>query len=329
MQRMKHIAPLILSVIALSAAGPWNVAAAQPKPSPDSTHPVVMKLAADQVATAKLGPLDAFTPAPNQPAIGGAGGPRREIFGFALASSLSDPTVGYPSWNFSLLTTVAFIGLHVQDDGTFAPDSGASVWNSSQLTSLISTAHSHATKVVLTIILQDFAAGTPHMCAALTHIATTVTNTVAEVKAKGVDGVNVDYEGLNGACGSPTDPSWARHNLTSLIGNLRSSLPAGSYLSVDTYASSAADPLGFCDVPMLSPSVDSFFVMAYDLEYSNYARPPTNCNGFCLGPTAPTSGYYYNDTSVASQYIAAVPASKVILGVPYYGRKACVGAATP
>ena len=32
----------------------------------------------------------------------------REVFGFALASSLSDPTLGYPTWNFSLLSTVAF-----------------------------------------------------------------------------------------------------------------------------------------------------------------------------------------------------------------------------
>src|SRR6202521_1812894 len=171
MQRMKQIVSLLVSVVALTVIAPWNVAAAQPKPAPDSTHPVVMKSAADQVANANIGPLQPFTPAPAQAAIGGAGGPQREIFGFALASSLADPTVGFPSWNFSLLTTVAFFGLHVQDDGTFAADSGASVWNSSQLTGLISTAHSHATKVVLTIILQDFAAGTPHSCAALTHIA--------------------------------------------------------------------------------------------------------------------------------------------------------------
>jgi hypothetical protein len=70
--------------------------------------------------------------------------------------------------------------------------------------------------------------------------------------------------------------------------------------------------------------VDSFFVMAYDLEYSNWSRAPLNCSSMCLGPTAPLGSYYYNDTAVAAQYVAAVPASKVILGVPYYGRKACV-----
>src|SRR5258708_5390441 len=113
------------------------------------------------------------------------------------------------------------------------------------------------------------------------------------------------------------------------MASLRSALPQGSYLSVDTYASSASDPAGFFDVPGLNASVDSFFVMAYDLEYSNYSRAPTSCGSFCLGPTAPLTGYYCNDTSTAQQYTSTVPASKVILGVPYYGRKACVASATP
>jgi spore germination protein YaaH len=305
-------------------------AAAQGAPSnPDPTHPRDMQQAGTQVAGARLGTLQPFVAPPSVPAVGAASGPQREVFGFALASSLADPTVGYPSWNFSLLSTVAFFGLHVNDDGTFATDSGSTVWNSSQLSGLLAVAHSSGTKVILTIIVQDFSSGTPHMCSALMHTATTITNTVAEVKAKGVDGVNVDYEGENGSCGSPTDPSWARHNFTTFVGSLRSALPSGSYLSVDTYASSAADPRGFFDVPGLGAVADSLFVMAYDLEYSNYAHSPTNCSSFCLGPTAPLTGYYYNETSTASQYLSAVSASKVILGVPYYGRKACVAGASP
>ncbi len=287
-----------------------------------------MQQAASLVATAPSAALQPFTTPAQLPAVGGAGGPQREVFGFALSSSLSDPTVGYPTWNFSLLSTVAYFGLHVQDDGTFAADSGWSVWNSSELTGLLNAAHSHGTKVVLTIILQDFAAGNPHMCAGLMHGGTTITQTVAEVKAKGVDGVNVDYEGLNGSCGT-NDSSWERHDFNNFAAALRGQLPGGSYLSIDTYASSATDPLGFFDVAGLGPAVDSFFVMAYDLEYANYKRAPLNCSSFCLGPTAPLSGYYYNDTSTASQYTAVVPASKVILGVPYYGRKACISGTSP
>jgi hypothetical protein len=116
--------------------------------------------------------------------------------------------------------------------------------------------------------------------------------------------------------------------MSNLASMMRSSLGSAYYLSVDTYASAAADPLGFFDVPTLNGFVDSFFVMAYDLEYSNWQRPPLGCATMCLGPTAPLSGYYYNDTATTSQYTATVPASKVLLGVPYYGRKACVANGT-
>src|SRR5450759_1421265 len=257
---------------------------------------------------------------------GGSSSLQREVFGFALASTLSDPTVGYPSWDFSLVSTVAFFGLHVNDDGTLASDSGMTVWNSSQLTGLLGAARSHGTKVVVTVILQDFSAGTPHMCAGLANRATTVSQTVSQVAVKAGDGVNIDYEGLNGTCPNGQN---ARSMMTDFAHQMRAALPAGSYLSVDTYASSAADPLGFFDVLGLNSFVDSFFVMAYDLEYSNYSRPPVSCARLCLGPTAPLSGYYYNDTTTAGQYTAVVPAAKVILGVPYYGRKACVSSTAP
>jgi hypothetical protein len=255
-------------------------------------------------------------------------GPHREIFGFALASSLADPTFGYPSWDFNLVSTAAFFGLHVGDDGRFANDNGWSVWTSSQLSGLVGTAHSHGAKVVLTVILQDFGANTPHMCAGLSRGSATISLAVSEMRAKGLDGINLDYEGLNGSCGT-SDSSWARHSFTNLTASFRSAMPAGSYLSVDTYASSATDPLGFFDVPGLASSADSLFVMAYDLEYSNWQRAPLSCSSFCLGPTAPLNSYYYNDASTANQYMSVVPASKVILGVPYYGRKACVSSATP
>jgi spore germination protein YaaH len=322
---MKHLVPALLVLLLLSALVPNRAfATSQSAATADSTHPVVMQQVADSVAAAKLGPLQPFTRAPRVAAVGGAARLQREVFGFALASSLSDPTVGFPSWNFSLLSTVAFFGLHVNDNGTFAADSGSNVWNSSQLTGLLSAAHLAGTKVVLTIILQDFSAGTPHMCAGLANRATTVSQTVAEVTGKGVDGVNLDYEGLGGSCANGQSP---RSAMTDLAHQLRGALPIGSYLSIDTYASSAGDPAGFFDVPGLSPNVDSFFVMAYDQEYSNWRHAPLNCSSFCLGPTSPLTGYYYNDTTDASQYMAAVPASKVILGIPYYGRKSCVASA--
>jgi spore germination protein YaaH len=251
----------------------------------------------------------------------------REVFGFALASSLSDPTVGYPSWNFDLLSTVSYFGVHVDTTGHFASDNGWTVWSSSALAGMVSIAHQHGTRVLLSVILQDFSPNTPSMCAGLNHADTTVAQAVSEVAAKHVDGVNIDYEGLDGACGS-SDPYWAQHALNTFAQKMRAGLGSSLYLSIDTYAGAAADPYGFFDVAGLANYVDSEFVMAYDMEYSNYASSPTYCPRFCLGPTSPLTGYRYNDSEVLSRYISIVPAGKIILGVPYYGRKACVSNAT-
>src|SRR5260370_38673844 len=93
----------------------------------------------------------------------------REVFGFAFASSLGDPTIGYPSWNFSLLSTVAYFGVHVDWSGDFGNDSGLQIWNDPYRPppGFIQTAHAHGTKVVLTIEMFDSTPGTRNMCSAL------------------------------------------------------------------------------------------------------------------------------------------------------------------
>jgi spore germination protein YaaH len=321
------------SAPALAATSPAPPSAVSQPASQDAlTHPRVMQETAQAEAKASVGPQQPFRPSvvPRAARQAGFGGSlAREVFGFGLFSSLSDPTVGYPSWNFSLLTTVAVFGLHVNWDGhlvTDGTDPGWAVWNSSQMTNLLNTAHAAGTKVVLTIVLQDFTAHTPNMCAGLHNRAVTVQQTVSEVKAKGVDGVNVDYEGLETTCAIGDDP---RADMTDLVRQLRAALPAGSYLSVDTYASSAGDPVGFFDIPGMAPNTDSFFVMAYDSDFSNYGSAPLNCSKYCLNPVSPLTGYRYNDTRASTEYSNAVPASKVILGLPYYSRADCVTSWAP
>ena len=281
---------------------------------------------------APIAHLRDFVQAPSNPRL------FREVFGFAFASSLGDPTIGYPSWNFSLLSTVAYFGVHVTWAGDFSQDSGLSTWNnpSGPVPGFISAAHAQGTKVVLTIIMMDSTAGTPNMCSALQRGSITITNTVNQVVAKGIDGVNVDYESNNSTC---TDPSTGAQQssqslFTNFVRNLRAALPSGSYLSVDTYSGSAgyrsgSTYLGFFDIGALANYVDSFFVMAYDMEYENSSAPPLSCPRFCIGPTAPLTTYLFNDTRASSEYRAVVPGSKVLMGIPYYGRKECVAGYTP
>jgi len=259
--------------------------------------------------------------------------PNREVVGFAFGNaSLGDPTFGYSAWSFNLLTHVIYFGLSVDWDGTIIQNgSGWTTWTSPTLTGLVSTAHSWGTKVILSIDLHDSSSSTTStMCAALhpLHRAVTVQQSIAQLQATGVDGINLNYEGTGVTCayGGTT-----RAEMTSLAQEMRAALPQGDYLSVDTYSGSPGDPTNFFDLAGLAPYVDSFMVMTYDMEYSNQFYPPLNCPGSqslnCLNPTSPLTSYFYNDHDVMASYIAVVGASKVLQGIPYYGRKACVNAA--
>ena len=297
------------------------------------TGPPVMREAADYVATASPLKFDSSA-VPHAATQTAMANPRlyREVFGFAFAQSIGDPTVGYPSWNMPLLSTVAYFGVHVDWTGALVNDSGLTIWDNPNgpVPGLIGTAHANGTKVVLTIIMGDNTPDQRNICSALDRWQTTVQSTVAEVTSKGVDGVNIDYEGSNVTCQDPGFPQVSSQSLfTAFVSHMRSALPSGSYLSVDTYSGAAgyrngSTYLGFFDIGALANYVDSFFVMAYDMEYDNGGQPPLNCVSFCLGPTAPLTNYYWNDSRASSEYTAVVSASKVIMGIPYYGRKACV-----
>ena len=264
----------------------------------------------------------------------------REVFGFAFASSLGDPNIGYPSWNFSLLSTVAYFGIHVDWTGDFSGGSALNMWNdpNGPVPGFIQTAHANGTKVVLTIAMFDSTSGTPNMCSALQRSNVTIQRTVLEINAKAIDGVNVDYESNNTTCTDPgTGAVQSSQSLfTNFVAQLRAALPAGrNYLSVDTYSGAAGYRnstgayLGFFDIGALNNYADSFFIMAYDMEYANWDSPPLSCPSFCIGPTAPLSTYLFNDNRASAEYRAVVPASKIIMGIPYYGRKECVAVPDP
>ena len=341
----------VLGIAPLVPVAPMQGVVAAPPETPANMSPELlaaaqrnemgtptMAAASQYEATA---PIQPFTPprvtasvlqAPTNPRL------FREVFGFAYASSLGDPTVGYPSWNMSLLSTVAYFGLHVAPSGNLFNDSGMQIWNdrNGPVPGLISTAHANGTKVVVTIILFDSTSGTPSMCQSLMHASNTISQTVAEVVAKHVDGVNVDYESNNATCRDPnTGATYASQALfTSFIRGLRAALPSGSYLTVDTYSGSAGyrsglTYYGFYDISALAAYVDAFFVMAYDMEYSNSSASPLNCPWFCIGPTSPLTTYLYNWSRSSAEYRAVVPGSKILMGTPYYGRKVCVNGVTP
>ena len=254
---------------------------------------------------------------------------QREVFGFVNAGNLGNSAIGYPSWDFSLLSTVAYFGLQVNSgDGHLVHNTtGWYVYQSPTMRSFINAAHASGVKVILSINLHDFGTNPDNqVCAGLVSTSTqnTINEIVAEVNAAQIEGVNVNYEGTDTTCANGLR---SRAQLTTFVKNLRAALPAGKYLAIDSYTGSAEDNLEFFDITGLAPYVDSFFVMAYDMDFENAQNPPLSCSSYCFNPVSALNTYRFNVTNSVAQYTALVPASKVILGQPYYGRKACV--ATP
>jgi len=285
------------AVIIAASASPTVMASSS---TPRSSHPAQTK-AQSQVSNAIL---------------------RREVFGFVNASRLGDAAVGYPSWDFSLLSTVAYFAFHINvtDGGIIGNDTGWYVFHSQTMTDFVNKAHANGVKVIVSI--NQHSQG--DMCNTLspTVSQTTIDETVSEVQKAGIDGVNINYEGQIASCGATTD----RALLVDFTKRMRAALPQGAYLAIDTYMGSAEDNLEFFDVTGLAPYVDSMFVMAYDSDGDpdQWTQPPLSCTSRCMSPVSPLNTYRFNVTKAVQQYTALVSPSKVILGQPYYGRTGCV-----
>lgn len=204
---------------------------------------------------------------------------------------------------FNLLSTIAYDSLDINVNGAVINDAGYQAWWSGQMSSLMNTAHAAGDKVVLTIT--DFSTSSiATLVSTPSYAARAVSEVVQQVAQRGADGVNVDFEGGSGISASAFTAFIAQ-----LHAALHSQLPQQSYLTVDTYGS-AYQGGEYFDIPALSPYVDGFDVMAYDL---NFGRTLPNA------PLYPNSAYAYTDTQIVNGYLSLVPAWQIILGVPYYG----------
>ncbi|MHB8328818.1 MAG: glycosyl hydrolase family 18 protein [Acidimicrobiales bacterium] len=244
-------------------------------------------------------PVASAPPAPAPPTLADAPPLQsHEIFGFAPWWNLA----GEASYDVKDMTTLAYFSVDINADGS--ADQSGSGWvgyQSQALADLITRAHAANDRVVLTATCFD-----QHTLDQLTsdpsapgRLGTTL---VQLISAKNLDGVNFDFEGKG-----PQDQRGLDNLIAAVSGQLRAANPHWQ-VTMSTYASSAGDSNGFYDIAGLNPSVDAFFVMAYDM---NDPSTPS--------PTAPLTGSGNNDNVDLAEYSAVVPRSKIILGVPYYG----------
>lgn len=238
------------------------------------------------------------------------GGLRREVFGFLPYWELTDAST---TLDWETLSTIAYFGigaaangnLEVTDkDGTTSV--GWSGWTSSKLTSVIQTAHANNTRVVLTI--QSFAwnsSGVTKQKALLGNAsarANLARQIAAAVRDRGADGANLDFE--------PIVSTYAEE-FTALVRAIRAELDAvapGYQLTFDTMGYVGNYPIEETTAP---GGADAVVIMGYDYR---------NGSAGTAGSVAPIGGPSYDIADTLAAYTSRVPASKVILGVPYYGR---------
>ncbi|HET7167566.1 MAG TPA: glycosyl hydrolase family 18 protein, partial [Candidatus Limnocylindrales bacterium] len=243
-------------------------------------------------------------------AVVSSGGLRREVFGFLPYWELTDTSTRL---DWSKLSTIAYFGVGADRNGNLVKRNsdgsttvGWSGWTSSKMTSVINAAHQNRTRVVLTV--QSFAWSTSGKATQAALLGDSVARSrlaytiAAAVRDRGADGVNLDFEPIVSGYGD---------EFTALVRKVRFALDQispGYQLTFDTTGYIGNYPIEDATAP---GGADAIFIMGYDYR-SSTSNP--------VGSIAPLGGSRYDIRETVAAYLARVPASKLILGVPYYGR---------
>lgn len=123
----------------------------------------------------------------------------------------------------------------------------------------------------------------------------------------GLDGIDIDWEfptsDMAGISASPNDT----HNYNLMMRDIRQAIGSDKLLTLATVCS--AD---YIDFEGIMPYIDFVNIMAYDME-----NPPKH--NAPLYQSSKFPGWFNCDESVRAHLTKGVPASKLVLGMPFYG----------
>jgi spore germination protein YaaH len=295
-------------------AGPGPGETAPVEPAPATVSPSVDPSAAPSAAAPDP------TPTPNadtatarlslddDPATADATRLRKEVFGFLPYWEVNSAFLDY-----ELLSTIAYFSvgadrngnlLRTNTDGSLTTGWGG--WTSSRMTSIINAAHSKGTRVVLTLSVFAWSSGQAAVQGALLGNPSARLNLARQaadaVRARGADGINLDFE--------PIASGYADEFAT-FVREVRAELnkrAPGYQLTFDTTGYIGNYPL---EAATAAGAADAIFIMGYDYRTSGSSY---------AGSISPFSGPAYDLQDTVNAYAARVPASKLILGLPWYGR---------
>ena len=221
-------------------------------------------------------------------------------------------------WRMQDLSDIAYFGVTVDGNGNTVADESWPTWQGQELTDMINAAHANHVRVFVTVISFDEDA-INSIVTDVGHTAVAVKTATDLMRMRGFDGVVLDFEGK-----ADGDHPTIRPGMTQFVAHLRDSVKAyrpDAEVVMATYSGSTQNPTGIFDIAGLSPFVDAFFVMAYDMQFDN---TPGHASA-----TAPLQGGQFNDSDTVAQYLTQTSADKMILGVPYYGYKWSVTSPDP
>lgn len=207
----------------------------------------------------------------------------------------------YTNYQWNLISDLCYFDYTVSSS-TGNNTNGSFAWNTA---SVVTVAKNNGVKIHICATLFN---GHSSFLGSIVAQNTFISNIITLLNNRQGNGVNIDFEGM-----SASDKIPFVNFITSLNTALNSANP-NYQLSVCLYA---VDWSNVFDIPALNNQVDFFTLMGYDYYYGGSAQ---------AGPIAPLYNFQtpYNYTlpkSITYYLRQGIPNSKLILGLPYYGRE--------
>lgn len=210
----------------------------------------------------------------------------------------------YKNYNFSLLSTIAYFSYELD------PKTGSyKTIHDWKTTALIDTAKAVNPNISILLSVTNFGKkNNKEFLGSLRDKGARQQALIDSLQVllalRGADGIAIDFESVG---------RLEKRHLTSFIKQLSTSLKTKKYMLV--MAVPAEDPHEIYDVKELAPFVDKFVVMSYGYHWEGSKK---------AGPVAPliNSNTWGNNsvaTSIGKYQKLGLPASQMIVGIPYYG----------